>query len=257
LQHNEKYKRKTWIENLALEAKTAFRHLHISEQDYMRHLVANNIKHLIRSDKMNRNNKQAKTEWDISKNIKQKVENNSLKITQADKGKTIVIMQKQHYEQYTLDFLNQSQFTPVTHDPTKSFQKKVQIVVNKCNNVIQKQKYRYYNKNPEPPSIIALIKLHKNPISIRPIINWTHAPAYHLASRIALIIKQSINLRNTYNANNTTDLMTDLEEIKINQNTRICPFDTVNMYTNIPTDIIIVIATETLHKQDTHIQTTR
>jgi hypothetical protein len=51
--------------------------------------------------------------------------------------------------------------------------------------------------------------------------------------------------------------MTDLNKVKINQNTRICSFDIVNMYTNIPADIINNIITETLLKQDTHMQITR
>jgi hypothetical protein len=220
----------------------------------MRHLVANNIKHLIKSDKINRNNKLAKNEWNIL-NIKQKVENNNLIITQADKGKTIVIMQKQHYEQYILGFLNQTQFTPITHDPTKTFQRKVQSSTDTTTSI--KTKVQIYNHNPEPPSIRALVKLHKTPTSIRPIINWTHAPAYQLATRIALITKQFINFPNTYIVNNKTDLITDLNEIKINQDTRICSFDIANMYTNIPTDIIIDLITETLHKQDTPIQITR
>jgi hypothetical protein len=145
LQHNPNYKRKNWAENLALEAETAISHLHISEQNYMRHLVANNIKHLIELDKKNRNNKQTKTEWNILKNIKQKLENNNLILTQADNGKEIVILQKQIYEQYIQDFLNQTHFTPITHDPTKTFHRKVQTVVNKCNKIIKKQKFKYHN----------------------------------------------------------------------------------------------------------------
>jgi hypothetical protein len=56
---------------------------------------------------------------------------------------------------------------------------------------------------------------------------------------------------------NTADLMTDFNEVKINQNTIICSFDIVNMYTNNPKDIINNIGTETLLKQDIHIQITR
>jgi hypothetical protein len=51
--------------------------------------------------------------------------------------------------------------------------------------------------------------------------------------------------------------MTDLNEVQIIPNTGICSYDVVNMYTNIPTDVINNIITETLLKQDTHIQITR
>jgi hypothetical protein len=102
-----------------------------------------------------------------------------------------------------------------------------------------------------------LIKLHKNPLSIRPIINWTHDPAYQLATRVAFFLKQSLNLPSTFNVKNTTDLISDLNEVKINQDTRICSFDIVNMYTNIPTDIISNIITEVLYKLDTYTQISR
>jgi hypothetical protein len=45
-------------------------------------------------------------------------------------------------------------------------------------------------------------------------------------------------------------------EKKINQDTRICSFDIVNMYTDTPTDIVIDIK-QKLYKNKRHIQTTR
>jgi hypothetical protein len=39
----------------ALEAETAISHLHLSKQDHIRHLVANNLKRLIKSDVNNEN----------------------------------------------------------------------------------------------------------------------------------------------------------------------------------------------------------
>jgi hypothetical protein len=48
LQYNLHYKQKLWIETLALEAETAISYLDASEQDHMRHLVASNLKHLIK-----------------------------------------------------------------------------------------------------------------------------------------------------------------------------------------------------------------
>jgi hypothetical protein len=43
-------KRKNWIQNLALEAETTISHLHVSKQDHIRHLIANNLKQLIKQD---------------------------------------------------------------------------------------------------------------------------------------------------------------------------------------------------------------
>jgi hypothetical protein len=65
LQYNLGQKRKNWIENLALEAETAINHLHVSKQDHIRHLVANNLKHLMKYDtnKENRSNKHKRVEY--------------------------------------------------------------------------------------------------------------------------------------------------------------------------------------------------
>jgi hypothetical protein len=43
LQYNFGQNRKNLIENLALEAETAISHLHVSKQEHIRHLVANNL----------------------------------------------------------------------------------------------------------------------------------------------------------------------------------------------------------------------
>jgi hypothetical protein len=56
---------------------------------------------------------------------------------------------------------------------------------------------------------------------------------------------------------NTTDLVSELKELKINQNCRICSFDITNMYTNIPTEFISNIITEILNKLNTKVQITK
>jgi hypothetical protein len=59
----------------------------------MRHIVANNLKHLIKNQSQISNN--TKYERNIMKSIKQKLLENNTLITQADKSKTIVIIQKE------------------------------------------------------------------------------------------------------------------------------------------------------------------
>jgi hypothetical protein len=61
-----------------------------------------------------------------------------------------------------------------------------------------------------PPSIHALIKLHKDPITIRPAINWRNAPAYKVASFFTRVIKEYITLPNTFNIQNIMDLINEL-----------------------------------------------
>jgi peptide methionine sulfoxide reductase MsrA len=118
-------------------------------------------------------------------------------------------------------------------------------------NVIpNKQKQKYYNSNPNSPTLRALMKLHKTSITIRPIINWKNAPAYKLASFLTKIIGEYITLPNTFNVQNTMQLISELNTISINQNARMCSFDITNMYTNIPLNEVIYTIRNTLTKEE-------
>jgi hypothetical protein len=201
---------------LSVEAETALCHLDITEQEQMRHLVANNLKHLIKNQ--SRNSKNTKYEWNIIKSIKQKLLDNNSIITQADKGKTIVIIHKQEYDQYIDTFINNSNFTRLSKDPTSTYQRFIKDSINKCRMLIpNEQKQKCYNSNPNSSTLHTLIKLHKTPTIIRLIINWKNAPAHKLASFLTKTIGEYITLPNTFNVLNTMNLVSELNTIDINQ----------------------------------------
>jgi hypothetical protein len=74
-----------------------------------------------------------------------------------------------------------------------------------------------------------------------------NAPSYKLAKFIAHIPEETLQLPYTHNIKNSTTLMDDLYNINIDNNTRLCSFDTENRYTNIPTDEINTIITDNLN----------
>jgi hypothetical protein len=61
-------------------------------------------------------------------------------------------------------------------------------------------------------------------------------------------MSEYITLPNTFNIKNILNLIDELNNININQNTRICSFDITNMYTNIPLNILKNIIRNTLSK---------
>jgi hypothetical protein len=198
LQYNLQQQHKEWIEQLALEAETAISKLNILEQDHYRHLVANNIKTLITREQ--RPNTLYKEEWNIIRNIKNKIKEHDLIITKADKGKTIIIMEQHEYKQHIEEFIKENNYTLLQHNPTKQYQKIIMNTINKSNiHVNKSNKHKFYNPNTEAPTIRATIKIHKNPIKIRPTVNWKNAPAYQLATQTSQILTQYIQLPNTFN----------------------------------------------------------
>jgi sugar (pentulose or hexulose) kinase len=100
--------------------------------------------------------------------------------------------------------------------------------------------------NPTAPHLHGTIKLHKEDKPIRPIVNWKNSPGYKLAVHLAKILKQTIQLPNAFNVQNTETLMHNLKQHKVQAYTKICSFDIKNMYTNIPQNELINIINNTL-----------
>jgi hypothetical protein len=99
LKYNLHYKNKYWINRLALEANTAVNLIDPLQQNYMRQVVAIHIQKLKQKYiTQHFNNFNAKQEWKIIKGIKDKINNNNLITTRADKGCIIFVMYKHDYE---------------------------------------------------------------------------------------------------------------------------------------------------------------
>jgi hypothetical protein len=83
----------------------------------------------------------------------------------------------------------------------------------------------------QSPNLHVQIKLYKT--QIRPIVNWCNSPAYKLAIYLTKILKQNFQSPYTYNTKNTLHLITNLQDLHIDKDTRIHVFDIPNMYTNV------------------------
>jgi hypothetical protein len=232
------------IESLALETETAISLLPTREQEYIRFQVVHNVRQLYKlfnPSKPNQtkqyNSMQAKKEFKSISKIIKKLELHNAIILKADKGKTIVIEYADQYYNKIQDFISSNELKIVSKDPTSRFQNKIRMVVKECKSSIPKEnRSKYINLNPSAPTIRGLMKVHKNHCPIRPVINWTNAPAYKLARLLNEILTMHIPLPYIYNVKNTIQLMEDITEIPYNHNLKLASLDIDNMYPNIPTD---------------------
>jgi bifunctional ADP-heptose synthase (sugar kinase/adenylyltransferase) len=97
-----------------------------AEENYLRHKVAKHIQQLKNRTKQSVNSKNSPTanqEWKTMKGIKHKLNINNLILTTADKGRTIVILDKQEYDNKIMNFINDNDFTHTSVDPTKGYKK--------------------------------------------------------------------------------------------------------------------------------------
>jgi hypothetical protein len=142
--------------------------------------VAHQIKRLynIQNNSQYLNSPNAIREKRTLNNIKTKLYKNNAIVAKADKGNTLVILYTEEYNQRIQDFIDDNTFDSVNSDPTKSYQRELTATILECNTLIKKDsKWKFKNLNPKAPTIRGLIKIHKVDRPIRPIVNWTQAPA--------------------------------------------------------------------------------
>jgi len=106
-------------------------------------------------------------------------------ITQADKGKTVVIIHEHEYHKKVRIFLSENNFEPMLRDPTNRFQTHITKTLKQCNLIFHKKQHMHLTqKNPAPPTLKAQLKLHKPDIPIRPVVNNRTAPSYKAAKKL-------------------------------------------------------------------------
>ncbi|GFG35868.1 hypothetical protein Cfor_05241 [Coptotermes formosanus] len=238
------YKPKNWINELALESEIAIHSVPPQDQEAIRYQVARNIESLYKHQTNPNNylNRTAHNERKVSKQIKYKLSQPKAIIVKADKGNTIITLSEAHYHNKTKEFIDNSNFKPITSNPTNTYQKSIKQAINKCNLLIPKElKWKYSNLKPTATSLRSLIKFYKAGAPIRPIVNWQNAPAYKIAHFITDLLKTLAPLTYTYNVKNSAQQIEDLQDITCDNNLNLASFDTKNMYTNMPTSEVLQI----------------
>jgi hypothetical protein len=238
-----------------LEAETAITKLPPTDREVYRKLTAERISILIKE-----NNPQCTQnthpETKIFKSIKTKLKENEAMVTRADKGNSLVMLPIKQYDSKINDFILANKFQTTTQDPTKSFQSKVRKVINNSKTLIPPDtKWKFIIMNPTALTIKGLIKLHKPEQPIRPVVNWRRAPAYKLASLFTPKIRHLAPLPNTYNLENTTDLITNLKNTSIFPQFTLTSLDITNLYMNIPVTETREIIAKALEKNVPNPQT--
>jgi hypothetical protein len=105
-----------------------------------------------------------KRQWHVMKQLNEKLRLNNLSVIPTDKGKTMVILDKNTLDDKVRQFLTQNQFSRLHTHPTDKYKKHLQQILQSCNSIINKQQAKYLTqKQPTPPMPQACIKLHNPP----------------------------------------------------------------------------------------------
>jgi hypothetical protein len=161
----------------------------------------------------------------------------------------VVIISKEELNKKVERFNTENGLRLLKKDPTAKFQRNVKDVVKKCNIIINKSnKYKFIQIKPQAPKLNALIKLHKDNLPIRPVVNYKNAPPYYIAKFLAKWLKQNMDLPFKYNIDSTIHCAEALKKINIQPTSKIITSDITNLYTSIPSNEVIDLINQKLHE---------
>ncbi|XP_074029443.1 uncharacterized protein [Leptinotarsa decemlineata] len=178
---------------------------------------------------------QSDRESKIAKSIKQKVKDNEVIFTRADKGRTVIALNKKDYIGKTLDFLNSGSYEILRNDPTTMYQKKVKETLKTIELVMNgKDKCRALIMNPQPPKLYSLIKLHKTNFPIRPVVSFVTAPTVKISEILIKLIQTYTNFKPKFSINNSYQLVDNIKDVILPDNSKLISFDVQNLFPSIP-----------------------
>ena len=185
------------------------------------------------------------------KALRELMDDNSIVINKADKGSTIVVQNHTDYAQKGLAHLNdEAVYMRLPHDTTEFVEMKVVRLLNKF--------YREGHINKDmlefclPPHRIRtarlyfLLKVHKNPMGIRPIVSCVNNATENLSQYVDIWLQPLMKALPSY-IRDTTDFINMIEATVLPEGCLLCSIDVTSLYTNIIHKEGIELAVKALH----------
>lgn len=110
------------------------------------------------------------TDEDAFKTIQQKMRDNNVIITKADKGGSSVLIKKQDYINKVGDIIYKERIQRLATDPTNKYQIEIKKAIKNAVALFNtKDKFSLITMNLSAPNLYALLKNHKEDLPIRPV----------------------------------------------------------------------------------------
>ena len=198
----------------------------------------------------------SKKEYQALKELKE--DKNRIILT-ADKGVSLVIMDRTEYNKKAEELLNTGTYKKIPEDPTKKQKNKlISILKNiKAEGGLNEETYRrLYPTAAVPSKFYGLPKIHKPGIPLRPIVSSIGAATYNTAKELAKILKPLVGM-SAYHVHNTRDFVEQIKEVRLKPGECIVSYDVKALFTSVPINPVLDIIKERLASdQDLHKRTT-
>ena len=176
-------------------------------------------------------------------------------ILTADKGVSMVVMNRDDYHQKAEALLQESAYRIITSDPTNKYKNKLIGLLKsiKTGGGINEATYKkLYPPGAGSPKFYGLPKLHKESTPLRPIVSSIGAVTYNTSKELSRILKPLVG-KSPHHICNNHDFLEDLKTIKLGPEEAMVSYDVKALFTSVPIKPALEII-EKLLKEDQDLQ---
>lgn len=152
-------------------------------------------------------------------------------VLKVDRGGAVIIMNTIDYNEKMIDHLtNSGYYIKLNKNPLKKISRNVHNLTrsskeHKIKNLLE--------NNPYTPRIYVALKIHKEGVPIRPIVNTIGGPTYQLEKYLAKKLKPMVGNTNSF-VKDCTHFINEIKDLNLDTNDILVSFDVKSLYTNIP-----------------------
>ncbi|XP_058839239.1 uncharacterized protein LOC131694763 [Topomyia yanbarensis] len=191
-------------------------------------------------DEVNRRSEEQRSSTDVS-NVIRELKARDVVYSRADKGNAVVIMDKQDYDRRVLDMISTGPYEECKYkngkpkDPLNVMIEEANTVRQKVARLMGEEKFerRFHVPNPKVPSLYCLPKIHKNPVSMRPISSNICAPTEKMAAWLVDEMKK-YPVTHGKSVKNSIDLVEQLKDFEARRGEVLVSFDVTALFPNVP-----------------------
>ena len=197
-----------------------------------------------------------KDEYQVLKEMKK---DNTRMVLTADKGVSMVVVDREDYTQKSEELLHQQNYKILQTDPTNRYNNKLISLLKsiKAEGGMDDNTYRrLYLTGAVPPKYYGLPKVHKPGMPLRPIIPSIGSVTHPTAKELSRILKPLVG-KSSHHVKSNMDFIQTTEGIQIKPEECMMSFDVVELFTSVPIEPAISIIKKLLEEdKNLHQRTT-